>query len=230
MTQADKLRGFVKKEIFFKRAFNFRSLLAITTISFALLTLLAKQYDYFKLDLTLTLLIQQLDQVWFLLFMRFVSFIGDVFPVLIIVTLLAIYGFLIGKRKAPVMLVISTIGGLAISQLFKLLVARPRPDPQLINQIGRFFETDSFPSGHVLGAISLYGFLLYISYAQLKESMIRKILIIICLFAILFMGLSRIYLGAHWFSDVLGAYLIGFVWLSAVVFFYHKLKPKVQPE
>lgn len=221
---------FVQRSTFIKRAFNFRSLLMVTTIAFALLTLLAKQYDYFKLDLILTRLIQQIDQAWFLVFMKFVSLLGDVFPVLIIVTLLAIYGFLIGKRKAPVMLVISTIGGLTISQLFKVLVARPRPDPQLINQIGRFFEYDSFPSGHVLGAISLYGFLLYISYTQLKENMIRRVLIVICLFAILFMGLSRIYLGAHWFSDVLGAYLIGFVWLSIVVFFYHKLKPKVQPE
>lgn len=221
---------FVQRSTFIKRAFNFRSLLMVTTLAFALLTLLAKQYDYFKVDLTLTRLIQQFDQSWFLVFMELVSFVGDAFPVLILVTLLAIYGFLIGKRKAPVMLVISTIGGLAISQLFKILVARPRPDPVLINQIDTFLSSDSFPSGHVLGAISLYGFLLYISYTQLKESMIRKVLIVICLFAILFMGLSRIYLGAHWFSDVLGAYLIGFVWLSAVVFFYHKLKPKVKPE
>lgn len=221
---------FVERKTFLKRAFNFRSLLVVTTIGFAILTFLAKQYDYFQIDLTLTRFIQQIDLVWFLIFMKAVSFMGDVIAVLIIVSLLALYGFFIGKRKAPIVLVISTIGGLAISQLFKILVARPRPDPVLINQIDTFLSSDSFPSGHVLGAISLYGFLLYISYTQLKESMIRKVLMVICLFAILFMGLSRIYLGAHWFSDVLGAYLIGFVWLSAVVFFYHKLKPKAQPE
>lgn len=221
---------FVEKTTFFKRAFNFRTFLIATTLTFAILTLLAKQHKYFRFDLQITLFIQQYNPLWFELFMKFVSFIGDAIPVLILVTLLFIYGYLIGKRKAPVMLIFSTIGGLALSQIFKILVARPRPDPQLVNQMGHFIESDSFPSGHVLGALSLYGFLLYISYTQLKNSFLRKVLMGICLFAIFFMGLSRIYLGAHWFSDVLGAYLIGSVWLAFSIFFYHKLKPKKKPE
>ncbi len=221
---------FVKKPIFLKRAFNFRNLLITTTLAFAILTFSAKQHKYFKLDLNITLFVQQYNPFWFEPFMRFVSFIGDAVPVLILVILLAIYGYLTGKRKAPLMLVFSTIGGLAFSQIFKILVARPRPDPELVNQMGHFIKLDSFPSGHVLGALSLYGFLLYISYTQLKDSLLRRFLMGICLFAIFLMGLSRIYLGAHWFSDVLGAYLIGFVWLSFVIFIYHKLKPKVKPQ
>lgn len=217
----------VKRPTFVRRAINFRSLLILVTIVFALLSFFAKQYDYFNFDLTVTLHIQSLNFSWFDNLMKFVSFLGNVSTVTVLVFLLAFFGYLTGNRKAAFMLLISTIGGLAISYIFKTLVARSRPDPTLVNQIGEFIKSDSFPSGHVLGAVSFYGFLLYISYTQLKKNIIKQILISISLLAILLMGISRIYLGAHWFSDVLGAYLLGFIWLTFVVFVYQKLKNKI---
>lgn len=221
---------FVSRPTFLKRTFTFKNLLIVTILSFTALTFFAKQYDYFKLDLSFTLFIQGVNAFWFDLLMKLVTFMGNFSTVVVLVVLLAVYGFVLGKRHAPLMLVVSTLGGFLLSLFLKTLVGRPRPDPDLINQIGNFLWLDSFPSGHVLEAVSLYGFLLYIAYTQLKKSIFRHLIIGICAVVIILMGLSRIYLGAHWFSDVLGAYLVGFIWLSFVVYIYQRLKPKVRPE
>lgn len=222
LTQLKK--AFVERPTFIRRTFTFRNFLTVVTFLSLVLTILAKYNNYFKSDLKITLFIQQFNPAWFDFLMRFLSFIGNGLFLIILIILLAVYGYLIGKRKAPLILVASTTGGLLVGQLLKVIVGRPRPDPTLINQIGHFLKSDSFPSGHVLGAISFYGFLLYIAYTQLKKGLLRNILIVICALVVILMGLSRIYLGAHWFSDVAGAYLIGIVWLSAVTFIYQRLK------
>lgn len=220
---------FVTRPTFVSRTFSFRNLLIITIVGFSILTFFAKQYAYFNFDLSITLFIQNYNIVWFDTLMKFVTYMGNFNTVVVLVVLLAIYGYTIGKRHAPIVVILSTFGGLILSILLKMIVGRPRPDPNMINQIGSFFWLDSFPSGHVLGAVSLYGFLLYIAYTQLQKSTIRNLILMVCSLFIVLMGLSRIYLGAHWFSDVLGAYLIGFVWLSLIIFIYQNLKPKVRP-
>lgn len=149
--------------------------------------------------------------------------IGNPQVVPILILLFALLSYLMGGRRTPLIIVISTLGGLFLSIIIKILVGRPRPDPTLIHQIGNFLNADSFPSGHVLGAVSLYGFLLYISFTKLKKSFWRSGIILFSILMMILMGLSRIYLGAHWFSDVLGAYLVGFIWLSIVVLIYHRL-------
>ncbi len=213
-----------------QRVFSFRNFLIIAILGFALLTFFAKKNDYFNFDLSFTLFIQRLNVVWFDTLMRFVTFTGDEVPFAILIGLFSMCGYLIGKRKDLLVLFFSTFGGWIISKILKILVARPRPDPSLIHQIDHFIKADSFPSGHVLGAVSLYGFLLFIAYTQLKKGVFRNISISFCFLAIFLMGLSRIYLGAHWFSDVLGAYLLGFVWLSFMILIYQRLNPKVKPE
>ncbi len=193
----------VSKPTFFERTFIFRTILILVILAFGILTLLAKQYHYFKIDLTFTLFVQQYQPFWFDFLMRYITLLGNPVTVAILVTFLGAAGFLFGRKRAPLMLTISTLGGLFLSEIIKILVGRPRPDPTLIRQIGYFLQADSFPSGHVLGAVSLYGFLLYISFTKLKKSFLRSGIIAICILMIMLMGLSRIYLGAHWFSDVL---------------------------
>lgn len=225
----DKKEVFVTRPIFLKRTFNFRNLLIVLALGFAVLTFFAKKYDYFNFDLSITLFIQTINVVWFDSLMRLITFMGNVGSVGVIFIMIALYGYIIGKKQTVLILAFSTFGGFVLSQILKLLISRPRPDPLLVNQVEHLLKADSFPSGHVLGAVSLYGFLLYIAFAQVKKGMLRKCVLGICILVILLMGLSRIYLGSHWFSDVLGAYLLGFIWLSFVVFGYQKLNPKVNP-
>lgn len=221
---------FVTRTTFLKRTFNFRNFLYIITLGFAVLAVFSKQYDYFQFDLSVTLFIQRYNFFWFDSLMKLTSYTGNVESVVVLVGTLSSYGYLIGKRHAPLVLIGSTLGGFILSFILKIAVSRPRPDPELINQIGQYVWSDSFPSGHVLGAVSSYGFLFYIAHTQLKNGLLRSLVMAGCILAILLMGLSRMYLGAHWFSDVLGAYLIGFVWLAFITFIYHRLKPNVRPK
>lgn len=213
-----------------RKVANFRIFLILVMLGFAVLAFFAKQYPYFIFDLKLSLFIQKFNPIWFFWFMMLITFLGNEVTVLALVVLMAVYGYFVGKAKVVVMLIFSLFGGLLLSQIFKTIIARPRPNPLLIHQVDTFLKADSFPSGHVLGTVSLYGFLLYIVYTQLKKNLFRRTFIVICTSMIILMGISRIYLGAHWFSDVLGAYLIGFVWLSLMVFIYQRLRFKVKPE
>jgi undecaprenyl-diphosphatase len=78
----------------------------------------------------------------------------------------------------------------------------------------------SFPSGHVLLYTAFFGFLLFLAYMLLKPSFSRTFLLVILGSLVALVGLSRIYLGNHWASDVTGAYLLGSLWLALSVAIY----------
>jgi membrane-associated phospholipid phosphatase len=107
-----------------------------------------------------------------------------------------------------------------LNRLTKLIVARPRPTAGLVH-ILQHEKTESFPSGHVTFFVCYFGFLFFIAYARLpRGSFARRAALIICSLPILLIGLSRIYLGAHWPSDTLGAYLFAGLWLGVAIHFY----------
>lgn len=113
-------------------------------------------------------------------------------------------------------LLLAAGGGTLLDALVKVLVGRPRPGGpgvEVLGHVGGY----SFPSGHVVNYVSLFGFLAYVSWTRLRGRRLRRTIPAVCLALILLVGPSRIYLGAHWASDVLGAYLLGGIWLSAIL-------------
>ena len=107
--------------------------------------------------------------------------------------------------------------GLAI----KALTARPRPDHADLRIL--FEETTlSFPSGHALYEVALCGGLLYLASVHMRPSLQKRLLQALLVFLPVAMGVSRVYLGVHWPSDVLGSFAIGgfLVGLSALLFLH----------
>jgi undecaprenyl-diphosphatase len=197
--------------------------LATVTLMFILLAAISKTTPYFPIDLTVTRAVQQISVPGFTELMKALSYLGNLGPILLTLVLVSMVLLALKKPTAALVTELSYTGLSAFGLLVKILVARPRPDSTLINQLGVFVKADSFPSGHVLQFMSLYGFLFIVVLTSYKKSWLRNITLAVLFLLLVGIGLSRIDVGAHWFSDVLGSYLVGFVWLYFMARLYSKL-------
>lgn len=103
-----------------------------------------------------------------------------------------------------------------------MVVDRPRPSPDLIQVWNASLDGGkfSFPAGHVQVYVAVFGFLLYLAYVSPSRSWTRSGVLIICGLLIGLIGLARVYSGEHWFSDAVGGYLLGSIWLVLTIYFY----------
>jgi undecaprenyl-diphosphatase len=120
-------------------------------------------------------------------------------------------------KKQSLLLLLSMGGDALLVSISKMLVYSPRPPNELIVETGY-----SFPSGHVTGGVVFFGLLTYFGWQIWNSSNTKTGLIMFCLTIISIISFDRIYLNVHWFSDVLGGYLLGTFWLtfSIVIFKY----------
>lgn len=110
-------------------------------------------------------------------------------------------------------------GSVLITEVFKRLFARPRPDAELVSVV-EGATGNSFPSGHTLFYVTFFGFLAYLAYAQLKPGRLRTAVLLVSGLLILLVGPSRIWMGQHWASDVLASYALGLTYLVGLVWLY----------
>lgn len=164
--------------------------------------------ETFQFDTILLLWLHQwatplLDQL-----MMSITRLGN--PEFVVVIVLVHLGWFLwrGRRLEAWMLIIACAGALVLNQGLKLVFARPRPVlwPPLIHE-----TSYSFPSGHALGALVLYGFLAYV-YACWYPRQSRWIYGIASS-TIALIGFSRLYLGVHYPTDIAAGFSVGFLWL-----------------
>jgi membrane-associated phospholipid phosphatase len=195
-------------------------------VAFAVLAVCAHLYAYFGWDISAERFVQQLPLPALAGAMRFVSFFGNTWHpyALTVVTCLIFLAW--HRRTEAAGLLLSAGGGSLINTLTKLIVARPRPSPLLVS-VYRPLHTESFPSGHVTFYVCYFGFLFFTAYALLPpRTLARRFALIITALFVATVGLSRVYLGAHWPSDTLGAYLLSGLWLAASLHLYRKWKQR----
>jgi undecaprenyl-diphosphatase len=95
-----------------------------------------------------------------------------------------------------------------VNVVVKEWIRRPRPAVDLV-EVLHILDSYSFPSGHVMFYMGFFGFLWFLTFALLKPSLGRTLLLSALGSMIVLVGVSRIYLGHHWASDILGAALLG---------------------
>jgi membrane-associated phospholipid phosphatase len=178
---------------------------------------------FFTVDLRIPQFIQQFDNPIFHWLMVAVSWLGYRNNQFAIAFLAALLLLRLRLRIEAVFLLISLISGLLLASVIKLIIARPRPASTLA-EVYRQHTTFSFPSGHVVSYMAFYGFLFYLVYTRMAASMLRTVLLVVLGALMGLVGLSRVYLGAHWASDTLAGYCIGFLWLTLMIQIYHRLK------
>lgn len=129
-------------------------------------------------------------------------------PIMVIITVLILV-LAIKDKKIKISLVINLLGITIINNLIKVIIARPRPEiNKLVTETGY-----SFPSGHSITSMVFYGYLVYLTYKYINNKKIKIPLIIFLILLIPTIGLSRIYLGVHYASDVLCGFLLGTIYL-----------------
>ena len=133
------------------------------------------------------------------------NFGGAIFLVIATITL-----FIVIKNKKIGISILSNVAIVTVlNQLIKRILQRPRPtEYRIIEETGY-----SFPSGHSMVSMAFYGYFIYLIYKYVKNKYVKWISIILLSLLICLIGISRIYLGVHYTSDVLGGFLISISYL-----------------
>ncbi|MEP6894181.1 MAG: phosphatase PAP2 family protein [Chloroflexota bacterium] len=201
------------------RAVLFQLALLVVTASFGVLTFLVKTTPSFAIDLQITRAIQSINFPGFESLMSLVSWpgFGPQSMIITVLIILLIYGF--GLHWEAVMAFIAAIFSTAVNVLVKDLIQRPRPTAAVVHVFDTL-NSYSFPSGHVMFYLGFFGFIWFLAFSLLKPSLKRSLMLLFFGSLVILIGPSRIDLGEHWASDVLGAYLLGSLTLVAIIQFY----------
>jgi undecaprenyl-diphosphatase len=207
------------------RATLFESYMVGAIIVFLVLAILAHTIAYFTFDVTITRAVQLYQASWFDGLMRFLTWLGFPPQAYLITAIILLFLYISGLTWEMIVSAVSLLGISTLGVILKLIVQRPRPSADLVRVLSQLKEY-SFPSGHVLYFTVFFGFLLFLAYTLFKPSWWRTLVLIILTGLVSLIGLSRIYAGQHWASDVLAAYLLGSVWLILSVRTYVWGKPR----
>lgn len=139
-------------------------------------------------------------------FAKIITWFGSPICLILITILLFV---LIKNKKIGLLITINLVAITILNQLLKFILQRPRPEEfRVINETGY-----SFPSGHSMISAAVYGLLIYLIYKNIKNKHTKNVLIIILSLLIIMIGISRIYLGVHYTSDVLAGFLLSISYL-----------------
>lgn len=155
--------------------------------------------------------------------MKFFTSIGSGLPVAVITGTMIIFLYVfVGLRRELYLVAGVAIGSALLNITLKTVFSRARPTlDRIIDATGY-----SFPSGHSMAAFTLYGILAFVLWKHIPMTFGRVCLMILSAVMILMIGISRIYLGVHYPSDVLGGFLASGSWLAVSVWFYERYQER----
>ncbi len=128
--------------------------------------------------------------------------------------------FYIKDKKIAITVPANVVFVTLLNQILKHIVKRPRPIGYRLIKIGGY----SFPSGHAMVSMAFYGYLLYLAYTCIQDKRKKRIIMTILIVIIILVGISRIYLGVHFCSDIITGYSISIIYLII----YTKLLKKIK--
>lgn len=151
---------------------------------------------------------------WFNRPMHIVTFFGEPFIILPILTIFSYFAIQSNDRVLLKILVIGLIG-IAVNSAGKWIFARKRPNSAYVHKM--WLHTFSFPSGHSGGSLITYGMCAMVLW-YIYGIEVGVLALIIAIFVSFLIGLSRVYLEAHYMSDVIAGWIIGLATLSIVAY------------
>jgi membrane-associated phospholipid phosphatase len=200
----------------------FWNLWLLAVLGFAIAAGFAAAVDYFPADLWLSHRFQDIDAAAFSDALNWAARLAEIPLVALVVFGSALVLWLLTNRSAAIWLVAALAASLA-NRGVKLLVDRPRPAGHLV-EVSQKTSSTSFPSGHAAAAVLVYGFIFYLAGLLIPSRLLRLLVQALCLGIIVLTALQRVYVGAHWPSDVLGGLLFGGLLLSLLIWSHRRFR------
>lgn len=195
----------------------------LSLIGFSCMAILISRQQIVSFDSTVISYVQGLESPPLTAVMKFFTFIGSTASVAVLTVLALLFLYVVLKHRAElILLVAAVLGANLLFITLKLFFHRARPDLHRLIEVGGY----SFPSGHATNACTMYGILTFLLWRHIPTRLGRTILIVISTIMILAIGISRIYLGVHYPSDIIGGYCISMFWLTMLIWFYQRYKEK----
>lgn len=191
-------------------------------LGFGATVLWARGAKLSSIELTATMKFQTIRAPYFYRLMTLVSAFGYA-PLLQLLWAGAIGLLLLSGRRLEGLFAAASAGATAIVVVVKRLVGRPRPSGPGV-RVAVAMPDFGFPSGHTVHYVSFFGFLAYLAATHLRPAVLRRLVVALSAALIFLVGPSRVYLGQHWLSDVVAAYLFGSAYLAGLVEVYETVR------
>lgn len=184
------------------------AILSLLLISFFILGFMVKgSSEGILFDVVIMEYIHNNTNPLILSIMNFISFIGSEKFLIPAVAMAISYALIKKNYYISKLLLLVTLGSYTVNYLLKQLFQRTRPLEYFLVEQGGL----SFPSGHSMVTMTLYSTIAFLLAKKLEDNRKKRLIHIIAFVMICLMGISRVYLGVHWPTDVIGGYLAGYI-------------------
>lgn len=184
---------------------------------FGLVAILIRADKLVDFDIAVIEAVQAQEASYITGIMKFFTEIGSTKIVVILCLLIIFFLYKVLHHRTELLLFIGVVAGSPIlNLLLKEIFQRARPDLHRLIEIGGY----SFPSGHAMNAFTVYGILTFLLWRHIYNRGGRTLLLFVSSFFILMIGVSRIYLGVHYPSDIIGGYFASGFWLAITIWFF----------
>ena len=200
---------------------NLKKLILMNVVSLIVFILISIGVKFTKLftnlDLYVSSMFSSVTSSFLIMFSKNIHFIFDTTSMVVISIIISIFLLIKHSRKNAAFLSITMLADALILLILKLLLEIPRPISNFIT------ETDfSFPSGHATTTVVFFGILSYLIINKYKN--VNFEIALASFFMVLLISFTRLYLGIHWFSDVLGGIFLGEFILTGSLIIKHVLE------
>lgn len=195
----------------------------VSAMGFGLVALMISSEKIAGFDQSIVLFVQNFNSPSVTELMKFFTFIGSGTAITVLVAFMMLLLYVVFKHRSELILLLGVLVGSALLNfLLKIIFHRARPDINRLIAVSGY----SFPSGHSMAAFTMYGILSFLLWKHTPSQTGRVCLIIFSLLMIVLIGVSRIYLGVHYPSDVLGGFLASTTWLIFAIAAYQRYQKR----
>lgn len=214
---------YIHKGVFTMNLTRFLIFSFLSLLGFCLMAFLVTADKIVNFDSSIIDIVQGFESPILTQTMEFFTFIGST-PAVIVISLLIIFFLykVLHHRSELILFVIVVAGSPILNHLLKGFFQRARPDLHRLIEISGY----SFPSGHAMNAFTVYGILTFLLWRHIFNRPGRSMLILFSAIMIGTIGVSRIYLGVHYPSDIIGGYLASGFWLATSIWVFQRYKDR----